>query len=123
MVSEEIKAALLQTWHEAEAEGNEGVYANLGMLDPSQAGLAAQDFQSQVAAGVAWFDAQAVWVRGNLCKTEVVKELSKATATDLLVPIFGMLQTKFGQALALYATIIVIRKLLEGFCRGVVEPG
>jgi hypothetical protein len=92
------------------------LFAGLGKNDPDvlafEETTEAQDFTS----GVHWWTERQVEIREMVCKALSNKEGVGVVAKDLVALIFGVLGAKYGGGIATYLAVIVVRRVVEGWC-------
>jgi hypothetical protein len=107
---------LVQLWDLAEKEGLSPVLAMVGTLDPDRAFAGGESTESLIEFGIQFFNNAVPAIKKAVCENDAVKQLSEATAKDLLPYVLGLLKLEFATAIATALAVIVVKQCLKGAC-------
>ena len=101
----------------AQRDGEDFAFQQIGAMDPDRAAGGKETVNEIVAAGKEWWERNEPVIKSTVCNREATK-IASSTLIDL---VFQVLSIKFGEALAVYATVLAVRRVLQGWCEGFVE--
>jgi hypothetical protein len=96
------------------------LFEMIGKYNPDSLYALPQDSAHLIEAGKKWFSRQSDKIKLYICP-KVDKEISKPISEELVTLIFAYLSIEHGKALAAYMTAVVLKKLVQGWCRNEVR--
>lgn len=92
------------------------LYEMIAKYDPDLIYALPQDAAHLVEAGRKWFGQRSEEIKRFVCP-KVPDNVSKPISDELMIVLFGYFDTEHGKAFAAFATALVLKKIVQGWCR------